>query len=517
MASSLVVEGALQALDAAQLRELIHHTLAWLDPALSARLETDLLERASRGANAWTPESPGEKGAASAEAFVAAASKVGYAEPHDVDDVLQRGVQAFLARDYRAATRIFGAVLGALGQAMFHIGEDELVDELLGVDSSECAHKFAVATYMDHREAPAEERAAAVLLAIQSLGGIGYFFRPLKALEEAAIEPLPEFDAFLESWRTLVEAGAETRRRGGWDRSEGEWLREVTLRLHGEEGLAEVARRSRAYNDYNAWCRLLKERKDWAAARAAYEGAAERVEADPPFRGELFDGAALAAQELGAADLSEVLERAWKVAPTLERLLRWLGQSATREELVARAEQALAAAQPRAERQRAVLLVLASKFDEAARLLEEAEGIGWSHEHHPGPVIFDVFAALLAGEEVRVKLPDSGWALRASRVGDAPTLKTPELNTVLAMAGLEAPEEPAMCEVMRVAMRKAAEVRVDEVAEHKHRKAYSHAAGLVVRCAGGESTPEAEAWMRGIMEKYRRFSSLKKAFREAGA
>ena len=42
------------------------------------------------------------------------------------------------------------------------------------------------------------------------------------------------------------------------------------------------------------------------------------------WRGELLDGAALAAQELGRPDLSKRLEAAWRVAPTLTRLVRWL-------------------------------------------------------------------------------------------------------------------------------------------------------------------------------------------------
>jgi hypothetical protein len=44
------------------------------------------------------------------------------------------------------------------------------------------------------------------------------------------------------------------------------------------------------------------------------------------WRGELLDGAALAAQKLGRFDLSRRLEAAWRAAPTMIRirLLRWL-------------------------------------------------------------------------------------------------------------------------------------------------------------------------------------------------
>ncbi|RVU41446.1 hypothetical protein EA187_19080 [Lujinxingia sediminis] len=504
------VNAALEALDAAQLRELIRELLPWLHDRARPRVEAIIVERATRPDSGWTPDSPGSRRAEKVEAFAAAAVKAGYAESGDVDDHLRDGTHAFLAGDYQVAARIFKTLLIPMERADFHVGQDGQVDDVLGVDAGLCARQFAVATYMT---SSVEDRARAVFTVMRDVGEVGRVLRPLEALEQIAREPLPDFERFLADWFALLEAQAFS----GRERGDGAWLREVTLRLHGEEGLAEVARRSRRHSDYRAWCRLLKERKDWAAARAAYEEAAERVEADAYYRGELLDGAALAAQELGAADHSEILERAWKVAPTLERLQRWLGQCATREELVARAEQAFAAVPARAERLRALLLVLTSKFDEAAQLLEEAEGIGWSYEHHPGPVIFDVFAALLAGEEVCVTLPDSGWALRASSAGDTPTLKTPELNALLTMAELAAPEDEALRDVMRAAMRRAAARRVDEVAAYKERDDYRHAAGLVVRCARVESSPEAEAWMRGIMEKYRRFSSLKKAFREAGA
>ncbi|TXD34257.1 hypothetical protein FRC98_18860 [Lujinxingia vulgaris] len=500
-----MVDAALEALDAAQLRDLIHEILPWIHDRNRPRLEALIVERATQSGSGWTPDSPGAWRAEKAEAFAAAAVMASYADSGDVDAYLRDGMHAFLAGDYQVAARIFGTLLIPMGRADFHVGQDGQVDDVLGVDAGLCARQFAVATYMT---SVAKDRASEVFAVMRDVGEVGRVLRPLEALEQTAREPLPDFDGFVVDWLAVVEAEAFS----GGERGDDAWLREVTLRLHGEEGLVEVARRSRAYNDYNAWCRLLKERKDWVAARAAYEEAAERVEADAHVRGSLLDGAALAAQELGAADLSEVLERAWKVAPTLERLQRWLGQCATREALVERAELALAAVPARAERQRALLLVLTSKFDETAQLLEEAEGIGWSYEHHPGPVIFEVFAALLAGEEVCVTLPATGWAARASSVGHSPTLKTPEINALLALAELEAPADEALRDRMRGAMRRAAERRVDEVAAHKARDDYGHAAGLMVRCARVEGTPEAEAWMRGIMEKYRRFSSLKKAF-----
>src|SRR5436190_15968914 len=49
-----------------------------------------------------------------------------------------------------------------------------------------------------------------------------------------------------------------------------------------------------------------------------------------PWRGELLDGAALAAQQLRRSDVVQRLEAAWVGAPSLVRLLRWLVAPARR-------------------------------------------------------------------------------------------------------------------------------------------------------------------------------------------
>jgi hypothetical protein len=61
----------------------------------------------------------------------------------------------------------------------------------------------------------------------------------------------------------------------------------------------------------------------WPEALRAYDAAAKLV-VKSHWRGQLLDGSALAAQQLGLADVPRRLEAAWACAPTLPRLLRWL-------------------------------------------------------------------------------------------------------------------------------------------------------------------------------------------------
>ncbi len=115
------------------------------------------------------------------------------------------------------------------------------------------------------------------------------------------------------------------------------------------------------------------------------------------WRGDLLDGAALAAQELGRPDLSKRLEAAWRAAPTLTRLLRWLVVDGHElEPLRKKATRALARCPKTAARQIGLLRVLLGDVTGAAALLSKAPGLGWSNPDHPGHTMFPLLAMLLS-------------------------------------------------------------------------------------------------------------------------
>ena len=85
------------------------------------------------------------------------------------------------------------------------------------------------------------------------------------------------------------------------------------------------------------------------------------------WRGELLDGAALAAQQLGRSDVPKRLEAAWRAAPTLIRLLRWLAADGpTPTVLRAKAKKALTRCPRTAGRQLGLLRVLTGDLRAAA-------------------------------------------------------------------------------------------------------------------------------------------------------
>jgi tetratricopeptide (TPR) repeat protein len=496
-------------MNADELRSLISEMLPWFDEALQARFANALVDRAARNASGWVPKGPTDAVVREIEAFAEAAKRVGHADRSDVDAYLRDGTNAFLGKNYAAAFQVFRSLLIPIGNVDIDLGQHEMLDEVLGVDTAVCAAQYVVSMYMTSTP---KNRGKAVLSAIDEMRGIGHFWEPLRELERVAIEPLPDLDDFLVQWTALVEERVQKDRKNDWDSDEDRWLREVVQRTQGPEGLAEVARASKRADDLRAWCRALVEAGDWKGALAAYDEAAELVSDKEYARGDFLDGAALAAQELKRKDLPARLERAWREAPSMVRLRRWLGSSNTRKVLLGRVSEALAAVPKHTHRQRALLHVLGGNFTEAAKLLASAKGLGWSSGDHPGHLLFPPFISLLGG----IELPDEPardydeLSLLSDR--DEPRLATPEVADLIRFGGIQAPTEPATRAAVIRSMRTAAEKRIAGVTENKRRRHYGHAASLALACAQVDDSTMGTKWLEDISDEYRRYPALQREF-----
>ena len=500
-------EAALDAINADGLRALIRELIPWFDEALQARFVNALMDQAVRNGSGWVPQGPTDAVVEKAEAFAEAATRVGYADPSEVDAYLRDGSNAFLAKNYGAAFRTFRALLIPVGNADVDLGQREMLDEVLGVDPATCAAQYVASMYMT---ATPNSRGEAVLSAIDEVRGIGHFWAPLRELERVTTEPLPDFDDFLVQWKALVEQRVQKDRRDDWDSDEDRWLREVVQRTQGPEGLAEVARASKRADDLRAWCRALIEAGDWQGALAAYDEAAELVSNTEYARGDFLDGAALAAQELKRQDLPARLERAWRPAPSMVRLRRWLGSSNTRQVLLERVSDALAVVPKPAQRQRALLHVLGGDFTDAAKLLGSAKGLGWSGGDHPGHLLFPLFVSLLGGAELPGEPVRDYDELMPLSDGDEPRLATPEVADLIRLAGIRAPTEPATRAAVIESMRAAAGKRIASATENKRRRHYAHAASLALACAQVDGSTTGSKWLDSIRDEYRRYPVLRR-------
>jgi len=264
---------------------------------------------------------------------------------------------------------------------------------------------------------------------------------------------------------------------------------------------------------------MLVESKDWKAALAAHEESAEIVAAETCSRGDFLDGAALAAQELGRKNLPTYLERAWREAPSMLRLRRWLGSSGSKRTVRKRAAEALEACPKNRVRQRSFLHLLMGDWVAAAKLLSAAPGLGWSGAEHPGHMLFPLFRAALSGDAIdaspsadraslhNMDMDELEWM---STDQDRPRLLAPTVHEILVFADVAGAADAATSKALLRAMRKAAEKRLDGVTEHKRRRHYWHAAELVAACVASDGGAKTRRWVQGICDKYRRYRALQR-------
>jgi tetratricopeptide (TPR) repeat protein len=509
--ASADLDSALAAMSVDELRESLREGLELLSDVnerAHGRAVDSLLHRAARESSDGSSSALSDAQVAEVLDFARVVKRKGHAEPEDVDDYLRLGSAAFRRKDYAAAHQIFGALLPPISNGDLYLGEEEMVEEVLCINPAECGVQYVVATYMI---APEAKRADAVFAAIDEVQSLGDFREPLHEMERVTIEPLPEFEAFLRQWRTLIASKLAARTNASWSSGEEHWLREVVLRLEGIDGLARLARSTRQNDDLLAWCARLVEAGDWAVALPAFEEAAELVADRGSFiQGKFLDGAALAAQILGHVDLAERLERAWRAVPSMARLRRWLGSSDKRETLSERISQAFAVCPTNALSQRALLHLLSYDFEAAAHLLTEADGLAWSdEEHHPGRLLFSIFERLLSGRGHERGTEKREATETAEK--DRPRLATPKIDQLLELAGIDViPEADVKTRTLILeAMKQTAQKRIASVTAEKRRDRYEHAAKLVASCVACDATGESARWATTLRDSYRRFYALR--------
>ena len=306
-----------------------------------------------------------------------------------------------------------------------------------------------------------------------------------------------------------------------WETEHERWLREAVFRADGVGGLERIARKTKRPQACLAWYEALADQGDWTAALKACDAAARMVRQSHG-RGELLDGAALAAHELGRSDLFKRLEAAWRAAPTMTRLLRWLAVDGDEHERIrSKAARSLARCPKTAVRQVGLLRVLLGDVTGAATLLSKSPGLGWSNPDHPGHTLFPLLATLLSngaiGDALVTELEATARhpleALAMTDEEHKPKLITPSIVALIQRArpgvALTDPDRDAAIDAMRI----AAEKRVEGILGNSRRQHYSHAALLVASCvafAPKKRAAELLRWAMDLRQQYWR----RHAFRE---
>lgn len=523
------LESALEAMSAEELRSFLLETLTKIDDAARATLVDTLLVRAARGSGRWRPSGPPPRLVQEVGTFVEASRQLGHAPAYQVDAFLRQANKAFLATEYETARAIFELLLPPITEGEIDLGQHELVDEVLTVSVHECAAQYLVAVYAT---TPARERPTALMSALEAVQSLTYLGQPIATMERCSVEPLPDLTAFLPRWLEHLEQ--QLTSDGDWESNTEGWLREVAERSDGVAGLERIARASKKPQTLDAWCTTLIKRRAWTDALRACDEAARLVgESSPHWKGSFLDGAALAAQQLGRRDTTKRLKAAWIGAPSLGRLLRWLGAGGlTAPRIRKRSTDALARCHRGWARQRGLLHILVGDVEPAARLLSRAPGLGWSSSNHPGHLVFPAFTMLIADGKP-APLSQQLWAALSSLVrpplewdftggekhDSTPRLPMPSISELLEVANPGSRLDNRARSLMLDAMRTAASKRVEGILGNKRRRHYSHAAALVACCL--ELAPRVDKskavsrWVESFRREYSRFYAFQRELREA--
>jgi hypothetical protein len=509
------IDRALQAMSALELRAAVRAVLDDLDEDARASVVDTLIARATKATSGWKPTRPSQRIVEEAESFADAARHIGYAYPGDVTEHLPRASKAFLAGDHASARAVFEAILPPIASVDIDLGQHELVEEVLGVDTRACVAQYVTSVYTT---TPLRNRADAMVRAIDQLYGVGTLSSPIKDMEDVSAAGLPDLGAFLPLWVKRLERFRPSK--GEWETEHERWLREAVFRVDGVDGLERIARKTKRPQACVAWYEALAEQGNWTAALKACDAAAKMVR-ESHWRGEILDGAALAAQVLGRPDLSKRLEAAWRAAPTMSRLLRWLAVDGDEYERIrSKAAKSLARCLKTATRQIGLLRVLVGDVTGAAAVLAKSPGLGWSNPDHPGHTLFPLLAMLLSNGTISgafvTELEATGRdPLESFAVPDEehkPRLRTPSIVALIQSVRpsiVTDSDRDAVIDAMRI----AAEKRTEGILGNSRRQHYGHAALLVASCvafAPKSRASELLKWAADLRQQYWR----RHAFRE---
>jgi len=517
------IDRALDAMSAPELRAAVRAVLEEFDEDVRASVVDALIARATKATSGWRPTRPSQRIVEEAKSFAEAARHVGHAGPDDVTEHLRRATKAFLAGDHASARAVFEAILPPIASADIDLGQDELVEEVLVIDARACVAHYVASVYTT---TPLRNRADAILRALEQVEGVGTLLSPIKDMEDVSAGVLPDLRAFLPRWVKRLQRFRPSKDE--WETEHERWLREAVFRLDGANGLERIARKTRRSQACLAWCEAVADQGDWTAALKACDVAARLVR-ESHWRGELLDRGALAAQELGRSDLSKRLEAAWRAAPTMTRLLRWLAVDGDEHERVrTKAAKALARCPKTAARQIGLLHVLVGDVTGAAAVLAKSAGLGWSNSDHPGHTMFPLLAMLMSngriGDTLLTELDATGRdpleSFAMTEDEHQPKLATPSMVTLIQGARPGVVLTDADRDAAIDAMRIAAEKRVDGILGNSRRQHYGHAALLVASCvafAPKSRAAEILRWATDLRQQYWRRHAFRQELARACA
>lgn len=386
---------------------------------------------------------------------------------------------------------------------------------------------------------PASKRVAALLDAVGRICAVGSVHGPLRLLEEHALRPIDDLATFTQQWiRALEQPEQPLTIKKSRRRETGEafapreaLLAEALERIEGLGGIARMARRAPDLARYRTWILRLTDESRWDEALRVVSEAREAL-ADAFSRGVVLDaGVAIAAAMDDTPQLVGLAEAAFFTDATLARLARWLLiDEPERATLLQRVRSARELGVELSAAMKCLLAALSGSIAEVNALLDDSGEI-WDEDAHPGriavPTVLIAFYGGPRGTSVATKLcaplfggrsrapGPSGW--QGWEPPDAIlklSVPSPGPAIVEACKG-ESAEHAAGTARIPATLRIAAARRTAVVLSNKERANYDAAALLIVAAAEATFTAGDEDLARAYLAEVAQAATRYSTFRGA--
>lgn len=367
------------------------------------------------------------------------------------------------------------------------------IHDLENFDFDEASARYLRSVYLSEKPG---NRVNGLLKAMTQLSNIDYIHPKLDDVINISIDPLPEFNLFLEEWIQVIKSKKEPE----FD----DWYREAIFLLQGVSGLETIAKnegvqRPKIYFD---WANALIKDKNYEAALDAIHYALEQLPKNKPIRADVGELKIICGVELNnkaiqfqgqwtsfesKPDLSKLINLYHKVELSKKTALMQEASLLINQHKQNTSNSIEGYSRPTASLQMHAYL-LSNQQEQAFKLAQENSPLGWSSDENAQPLFIAYCLVRLTNQPIH-KLPTSiknifTQALDKSKGIWLYDQKHQELLKRLECAyeTLFATSDQIPNEVFDWCL-KIAQSRVHGIVSNQHRRAYDRAALLTAACA----------------------------------
>lgn len=451
----------------------------------------------------------------------------------EIDEFFSRAHKVMKTGRYRLAKEAYVLLFDILdlGEEAGHLPGNPNVEEMLSTDIGEAQASYLRSVYLSTASG---ERPVKLLESMQRFSyRIGDNFN-LQSIINVEIDPLPDFSQFLPAWIDLLKR-----------KKESYLLREAVMLSGGIPAIRELARREgKCYpSAYVDWIKALEKESDFHSMIKAAEEGLTKVPKDCTVRAKIAEGMSRAGELLNDIDIQLI---GWREAfysdPSLSSLLCFLFiakkkncyekeiemaikriasllEKETRCQEVSFIKDVDAGMSSASENLLTQAYLLAGRYEDAFKLCDNREALGWSYGHNPKGLVIPFFLKLFSKKKNSYSASniEQLWEDVVDTVNrydyDGQNVKgrfQQAMDRVFQSIKLSEQEES---NYMKWCIKQTGQ-RVDAIVGSKHRKSYHKVADLIVAVAEVLANRNKKIEAADLIEKYRQKYHRHSAFKQ---